>query len=372
MDQGMKKKLTKIINKGRSVRPLRRKRGGMADIAIPRITNETLAVHREEVLKGARKYIYPLQHSKHKVVLVSSALAIAAVVTFVSYCLLSLYRFQTTSTFMYKVTQVIPFPIARSGSSFVSYENYLFELRHYMHYYESQQKLSFDTEAGQQQLNEFKQRTLERVIDDAYVKRLAKQNDVTVTDAEINAQIELLKGQNRLGSNEKVFEDVLNDFWGWSITDFRRSLKQQLLMQKLAAKLDTTTDPKARAALAEIRAGKDFAVAAREYSDDSATKDNGGDLGLPIEKNNRDIPPQTVDALFKLQPGEVSDVINIGYALQIVKNLEVQGERVRGAHIVFNFEDVTKRLNDEKDKQKTRVYIGLKPIKAPEDGGPVN
>src|ERR1700757_4024404 len=35
--------------------------------SVPRITNETVAEHREEVLSTARKYIYPLQHSKHHV-----------------------------------------------------------------------------------------------------------------------------------------------------------------------------------------------------------------------------------------------------------------------------------------------------------------
>src|SRR5665811_1430574 len=35
---------------------------------VPRITNETVAEHREAVLSGARKYIYPLQHSKRRIV----------------------------------------------------------------------------------------------------------------------------------------------------------------------------------------------------------------------------------------------------------------------------------------------------------------
>lgn len=370
----MPKKFTKFIDKQRIGIKKRRiilkdvEEGG-DELAVPRITNETLAAHREEVLKGARKYIYPLQHSKHKIVVISTGLFVAALVTFTGYCVLSLYRFQSTSTFIYKVSQVVPFPIARSSTSFVSYENYLFELRHYMHYYEVQQKLSFDTDAGQQQLNEYKKRALDNVINQVYVKRLAKANKVTVSDKELDAQIELLRSQNRLGNNDKVFEDVLKDYWGWNIDDFKRSLRDQLLMQKVAAAIDTTTLPKAQKALTEIRAGKDFAVAVKEYSDDAASKDAGGDFGITIQKNNKDIPAQTVDALYRLQPGQVSDIINIGYALQIVKNLEIQGDKVRGAHILFNFQDITKRLNDEKEKQKTRVYIGLKanpvPVPAP-------
>src|ERR1035438_10531489 len=82
--------------------------------AVPRITNETVATHREDVLKSARKYIYPLQHSKHRIILITSSIIIVFIVAFFSYCTLALYKFQSYSTFLYKVTQVIPFPVARS------------------------------------------------------------------------------------------------------------------------------------------------------------------------------------------------------------------------------------------------------------------
>ena len=98
---------------------------------IPRITNETVAEHREEVLGSARKFIYPLQHSLKKIVTISAAIFVALTVGFILYCLLALYRFDATSTFIYRVSQVIPFPVAKVGSNFVAYENYLFELRHY-------------------------------------------------------------------------------------------------------------------------------------------------------------------------------------------------------------------------------------------------
>ena len=43
-----------------------------------RITNETVAEHREEVIGKARKYIYPLSHSKHKIIVISISLFIVA------------------------------------------------------------------------------------------------------------------------------------------------------------------------------------------------------------------------------------------------------------------------------------------------------
>src|SRR3990167_6945850 len=60
---------------------------------VPRITSESIAEHREEVLSGARKYIYPLQHSKHRVVVITSVIATITLVVFAVYCSLGLYKF---------------------------------------------------------------------------------------------------------------------------------------------------------------------------------------------------------------------------------------------------------------------------------------
>ena len=324
-----------------------------------RITNETVAEHREEVLSSARKYIYPLQHSKHKIVLITTTIFIATIVGFFTYSTIALYKLKSSTSFLYGVTRVIPFPVAKAGNNFVAYENYLFELRHYVHYYQNQQKLDFKTESGKQQLAQFKKRALDKVVNDAYIKQLAKEKKVTVSDAEVDAEIQIVRAQNRLGGNDKVFEDVLKEYWGWSVDDFKRSLKQQLLAQKLLPVLDTTLVSKANAAKAELDAGADFAAVAKKYSDDIATKDNGGEYGYAIDKSNRDIAAQTSAALFKLKPGQVSGVVNAGYSLEIVKNIEQQGDKIRGAHISFNFKDISDYLNDLKDKNKAKLFIRL-------------
>ncbi|MBI1856823.1 peptidylprolyl isomerase [Candidatus Saccharibacteria bacterium] len=353
----MKHKLSHIVRR-KKVQSAVKSDASQQELA-PRITNETIATHREEVIGSARKYIYRGRHTKHQIVVISTTLFITTLVLLFSYCTLALYRFQSSSAFLYHVTQVFPFPIARAGSNFVAYENYLFELRHYTHYYEVQQKLDFNNESGKQQLAEFRKRALDKVINDAYVKQLASKYKVSVSNKEINYQIDIVRDQNRLGSSDKVFEDVLKDYWGWSVDDFKRSLRQQLLAQKVVAVLDTTTRTKAETALNELKSGVDFVAVAKKYSDDEATKANGGDLGFLIDKTNHDLPAQTTGALFKLQPGQYSDIVNIGYALVIVKNNEFSGDKVRGSHILFTFKDINSYINDLKDKQKARTYISV-------------
>lgn len=350
----MKRKIKRLLPSRR-----KHKQEGELQEQVPRITTETVAAHREEVLSSARKYIYPLQHSKHRIVVLSTAIFIATVIVFFTYCTLALYKFQTSSTFLYRVSEVIPFPIARTGSKFVAYENYLFELRHYTHYYENQLKTDFRDPKNKPQLTEFKKRALDKVVNDVYVKQLAEKNKVVISDQEVNDQIAIVRNQNRLGSSDRVFEDVLKDYWGWSVDDFRRSLREELLAQKVAAKLDTATQAKAAAAIAELKGGADFASVAKKYSEDAATKDNGGEFGYQVSQTSRDLTAQTTDALFKLKPGQFSDVINVGYGLEIVKNIETTGDKIRGAHIILNFKDITGYLNDLKDKQKTRVYVSV-------------
>ncbi len=326
---------------------------------VPRITTDTIAAHREEVIGGARKYIYPLHHSKHRIILITTTLLILTIIGFSTYCTLAFYRFHSTSGFLYRVSQVIPFPIARTGGKFVSYESYLFEIRHYTYYYKSQLKLDFNSPEGKQQLTAFKKQALEKVINDAYIKKLAREHGVSVSEQQVSDQITILRNQNRLGNSDEVFEDVLRDYWGWSVSDFKRSLRDQLLAQNLTAKLDTATNERALQALAELNSGADFAATAKKYSDDMSNKDGGGDIGV-VERTKRDLTAQTADTVYRLQPGQHSDIINIGYSLEIVKNLEKTPDgKVHAAHILFNFKDLSSYLNDLKDKQKAQVYIKI-------------
>jgi hypothetical protein len=328
--------------------------------SLPQITNESIAAHREEVLGSARKYIYPLRHSRHRVVKISITLFVVAIIAFFVGCVVSLYKLQSTSTFMYGVTRVIPFPVAKAGGNYVSYESYLFELRHYMHYYQSQQGVNFKSDDGKRQLDNFKQQALSQVVNQAYVKQLAKQHHLSVTGKEVNDQVALVRAQNRLGASDDVFRSVLQEFWGWSVADFKSELKNELLEQKVIAKVDTKTDQRAQDALNQLKGGADFAKLAAQVSDDAATKDNGGEYGAMIDRSSRDIAPAAVEALFNLPEGHYSGIVNAGYSLEIDKVLEVNGNKVRGAHIVFKFDDIGAYLKPQIAAHPTRYYLHLK------------
>ncbi|QQS20365.1 peptidylprolyl isomerase [Candidatus Saccharibacteria bacterium] len=337
---------------------------------VPRITNETVAEHREEVLKGARKYKYPLEHSKRKIVAVSSTILILAVVGFFIYTGLSLYRYKTTSLFMYRVTQIIPFPVAKAGSKWVSYESYLFELRHSIHYYETQQNVDFtDTEPGKTkgkaQLDAYRSVALQQVIDVAYVKELAAKNKLSVTEQEVSDAITMLQAQNQLTSDDDdELEAIMQKFFGWSVSDLSRRLKEELLAQKVAAKLDTAAYSRAQNVLLQLQNGADFAALAAQVSDDTATKATGGIYAdIAITMKSQEVPPQVVRELAKLQPGQLSDIIVTPNAFEIVKLVGSENGKYKAAHIQINFSSIDKYIQPLEKKNPPKKFINVQPLK---------
>lgn len=73
--------------------------------------------------------------------------------------------------------------------------------------------------------------------------------------------------------------------------------------------------------LTELKAGKDFGEVAQKYSDDTGTKDKGGDLGF-FER--RMMVQEFDEAAFKLGVGQVSDVVKTNFGLHIIKVTDKQ------------------------------------------------
>ena len=359
----MKKQSTKTLKKLKKPKlSLRRRKRPEEKISealsdVPRITSDTVEEHREEVLSSARKYIYPLTSSKHHVVRNSILILLLVIVVFFAACVAELYKFQSTNGFIYGVTKVVPFPVAKVGSHWVSYESYLFELRRNMHYYHTQQHANFSTTGGKQQLARLKQQAMDATIQATYVNELAKQGGVTVSTATVNDEVNLLREQNRLGNSDRVLREVLSEFWGWSENDFRRELHQQLLQQAVVAKLDTSTNKRAQAALSQLEQGADFGKLAAKVSDDTATKASGGQYASPITSNDRSLPPALTAQIAKLKPGQVSGVINTGYALEIVKIIDSSHGTVHAAHIQFRYKPISDYTKALRAQEPVHEYI---------------
>ena len=77
-----------------------------------RITSETVAQHRERILAGGRKFKYPIQYARHRLVINAILISVASIIVISVIGWWQLYIAQNTSEFMYRVVKVVPVPVA--------------------------------------------------------------------------------------------------------------------------------------------------------------------------------------------------------------------------------------------------------------------
>ncbi|MFL5392550.1 MAG: SurA N-terminal domain-containing protein [Myxococcales bacterium] len=82
------------------------------------------------------------------------------------------------------------------------------------------------------------------------------------------------------------------------------------------------------AALADVKAGKDFAAVAKEKSEDNATKIQGGDLGF-VARGGSPYGATLEEQASKLKPGEISAVFKDRAGFHILKAEERREESVK-------------------------------------------
>lgn len=325
---------------------------------VPKINQATINEHREHVLSNARKYIYPLAHTRKRIVGISLSIFITFLILFSVYVYIELYQLNSTSQFMYAVTKIVPLPVAKVNNQFVSYNSYLFQLRRYMHYYETQQNVNFSTKSGKTQLKHYMQLSMNTAIDNTLVKHLAQQEGIVVSQNQAEAELNLLKSQNRLGADQAEFNTVLSQFWGWNQQDFLRELTDEIITSEVLAKLNVSATNIATTVLAKLSNKIPFSQLANQYSDDKSTSQNGGLYNGYITPNDPNISLLITQELFKLRVGQYSGIINTGSTLEIVQLISKNGDQLKAAHIAINLKSLNYYL-PKLEKQKPVYYINL-------------
>ena len=94
----------------------------------------------------------------------------------------------------------------------------------------------------------------------------------------------------------------------------------------LGDKDEDTVRQQGEAILAQAKAGADFAELARQYSEDEATAELGGDLDF---FGRGQMVPQFEVAAFEMEPGAVSDLVQTPIGFHIIKVVEKVAEVIR-------------------------------------------
>lgn len=204
-----------------------------------RITTDTLAEHRERVLAGGRKFKYPVQYQRHKLVINTIIIATAAVLLLVGMGWYLLYSAQNTSEFLYRVTRVVPVPVAVIDGKQVQYSDYLMKYRSAEHYLVEKEQIDVSTEDGEAQLTFVKEQALQDAIADAYAEKLARELDIQVTDADLETFLKQQRQSSDGEVSETTYNAVILDYYGWSPEEYREAMKSKLLRQKVGYAVDS-------------------------------------------------------------------------------------------------------------------------------------
>lgn len=287
---------------------IRKLRNRQADSTPSRITNETVAEHREKILAGGRKFKYPIQYARHKLVIN------ALIVAFVSLTVLAvvgwhqLYVAQNSSTIMYRVTKLIPVPVASVDGELAPYDDYLSRLRFNEFWLRKYGDVKLDSKSGKAQLNYIKRQVLDIAVQDAYARKLAPQYKVTVGAGEVD---EMILQQRHTASgqiSEETYYSALLMTNGWSEDDLKSSLRRTILRNKVAFAMDTKAAKQAQDAAKLVAATSgDFAKVAEQLASLPGGK---------IIANQSDLISNTstfgglqVSEVAKLEKGAVSGMI---------------------------------------------------------------
>jgi parvulin-like peptidyl-prolyl isomerase len=190
---------------------------------------------------------------------------------------------------------------------------------------------ALDTPEGQQTLVEGRQWVLDMMIEQKLIEQQAEQAGLVIADSDLDTTITTL----RADIGDAAFDQWLADE-GMSLEEMRERLRGDMIATQMANRIAESvlgqadhvharhivvgTAEEAQRILDQLQAGADFATLARTYSQDSSTRDLGGDLGFFPQGV---LTSKEVEAAaFALQPGQTSDVITSDLGYHIVQVVE--------------------------------------------------
>ena len=265
---------------------------------------------------------------------------------------------------------------------------------------------SAEIQAGQALPTQFRDSVYRAVLDRLVAFHLlvqeSERRSISVDDAAVEARIDTIRSGF---PDEEAFEAQL-DSWNTSLYILRGEARRDLLVERVlesAVLADVEVDPesvrafyeqhpaqfterggvrarhiligvspdaaesekaaareRARGLRREAGNGADFGALAREHSDDPGSAANGGDLGLVVE--GRTVPAFEA-ALFALEPGGLSDVVETPFGFHVIQMIERQADRL------VPFEEAGGPIRDLllQQEQQARTAAFIDELKAAHD-----
>lgn len=312
-----------------------------------RITNDTVAEHREQVLAGGRKHKYPLQYAKNRLVRNALIISAAMLVLLTLGVWLQLYIFRDTSDIAYRMTRVIPLPVASVDGTLVRYSDYLMIHRSNMTVLAHRgQQHAADKVAFQ------RQRSMDLAVENAYAEKLAKERGITVSLERVDALIEQQRKERSL--SEAAYAAAIKDQLGWSLDEARHALRSSLLKQEVSFAIDTAASHLATTIEADLKAGRSMEEIAKQHKDAVQYTPP-----VTVARNNAD-GGLTTEAT-KLSPGATSGIVKTaaGDGYYFIHLDAASEESVTYRYLHIRLSAFRQQVESLKADKKIRHFIAL-------------
>ncbi len=328
---------------------------------ISRITNETVAEHRERILAGGRKFKYPHQYVRHRLVINAVIITVVALILIAAIGWWQLYPAQNTSDFMYRVTRVIPVPVAVIDGKQVRYSDYLMRYRSQQLWLQTQGQLGQKPEDNKRQLDYVKRDILSVLESDVYAAKRAKQLNISVSDQDVQSVIDEQRNTVTGRISQEVYDDSTRHLLGISPDEYRHILKQSLLRQKVGFAVDTAAKKRAdqvTAALDAQEKGKKSLTAIVDEFKKKGISLEFGASGL-VPKNNRDGGLSKV--AVGLADGAVSGIVQStnGDGYYFVQKVSSDSRQVSYQYIKIPLTTFDAEMKKLADTGKINEYISV-------------
>ncbi|MCX6810763.1 MAG: peptidylprolyl isomerase [Candidatus Berkelbacteria bacterium] len=247
---------------------------------------------------------------------------------------IAIYKYKINDVVTRVTARVIPYPATIVQGRIVTMDSYYRNYQYITKFYSSTQQTGVDYGTVKQQI-------MDQLVDNEVMKSQAKKYGVTVTSSDITNAYSDVVTQN--GGEDEV-KKVLNDLYGLNVADFKQLIADQILQQKLQDAVPVqvrashilirvdqgATDKQVADAktkidkvAADLKSGADFVAEAKQYSEDTGSATNGGDLGF---FSHGQMDPDFEKIAFTTSVGALSEPFKTQFGWHLVKVLEKKGQ----------------------------------------------
>ncbi|MBR3269836.1 SurA N-terminal domain-containing protein [Candidatus Saccharibacteria bacterium] len=315
---------------------------------------EKVDERREEVLAQGRKFKYPLQWTKHRIVISTVLIAFVVIAVLIVGGWLALYRFNMTDDLLFRVTKILPVSVATVDSEPVRFSDYLMLYRSSITSIERQSG-QVDNDASIDVLRaQYRRAALTEAEKYTYAVKLAHENDITVSDEDVETEFERHLHIGGIERSEESFIKIVEDNFGLSKSEYKRMLYLTLLKAKVEEKVDKEAEEianKVEKMLAEN--GNNYTAVAEAMGDKIVYEETGGYVSA------QNIDGGRASEAIKLEPGKQSGkFVSInGDGYYFVKLIAKTDTEVNFVSIKVPFTEFETQFENLKNDEKISEFI---------------